>query len=172
MEIKDSGNRRIFANGGVRDMAEGKGRCDLLPLEIVGEVFRRNAANEDANHVCCTWEVLEAFDIFLNSEYTDWIYDTIINFSYTYFGNLETAMLEVAIHFEMGAKKYEPRNWEKIGETDTFVDSAIRHYLKFIRGDKDEPHDRAFLWNCLCLLWTHEHYKRKEEIHEPCGTNE
>ena len=29
--IQDSGNRREFGTGAVRDMAEGKGRCDLLP---------------------------------------------------------------------------------------------------------------------------------------------
>ena len=29
--IKDSGNRREFETGAVRDMQEGKGRCDLLP---------------------------------------------------------------------------------------------------------------------------------------------
>lgn len=33
--IKDSGNRREFSTGAVRDMAEGKGRCDLLPLTEV-----------------------------------------------------------------------------------------------------------------------------------------
>lgn len=31
MEIKDSGNRTKFPSGAVRDMAEGKGRMDLLP---------------------------------------------------------------------------------------------------------------------------------------------
>lgn len=31
MEIKDSGNREEFKSGAVRDMQEGKGRCDLLP---------------------------------------------------------------------------------------------------------------------------------------------
>lgn len=30
-EIKDSGNRTIFTTGAVRDMHQGKGRCDLLP---------------------------------------------------------------------------------------------------------------------------------------------
>ncbi|EFV78972.1 hypothetical protein HMPREF1013_00856 [Bacillus sp. 2_A_57_CT2] len=30
-DIKDSGNRREFDTGAVRDMQEGKGRCDLLP---------------------------------------------------------------------------------------------------------------------------------------------
>lgn len=31
MNIKDTGNRRDFGTGSVRDMAEGKGRMDLLP---------------------------------------------------------------------------------------------------------------------------------------------
>ena len=30
-QLKDSGNRREFDSGAVRDMQEGKGRCDLLP---------------------------------------------------------------------------------------------------------------------------------------------
>lgn len=31
MKINDSGNRRKFKTGAVRDMEIGKGRCDLLP---------------------------------------------------------------------------------------------------------------------------------------------
>ena len=31
MEVKDSGERRQFETGAVRDRSEGKGRCDLLP---------------------------------------------------------------------------------------------------------------------------------------------
>lgn len=31
MIVKDSGERRLFETGAVRDIAEGKGRCDLLP---------------------------------------------------------------------------------------------------------------------------------------------
>ena len=34
-EIKDSGERREFETGAVRDIQEGKGRCDLLPLDVV-----------------------------------------------------------------------------------------------------------------------------------------
>ena len=33
--IKDSGERREFQSGAVRDIQEGKGRCDLLPLDVV-----------------------------------------------------------------------------------------------------------------------------------------
>ena len=30
-QLHDSGERRVFETGAVRDVAEGKGRCDLLP---------------------------------------------------------------------------------------------------------------------------------------------
>ena len=33
--ILDSGDRTQFESGAVRDMREGKGRCDLMPLEVV-----------------------------------------------------------------------------------------------------------------------------------------
>ena len=36
--IKDSGSRRRFETGAVRDMAEGKGRYDLLPWEAIHEL--------------------------------------------------------------------------------------------------------------------------------------
>lgn len=36
--LKDSGNRREFETGAVRDMAEGKGRFDLLPWYGIREV--------------------------------------------------------------------------------------------------------------------------------------
>ena len=38
--IQDSGERRAFQSGAVRDMAEGKGRCDLLPACAVLRLAR------------------------------------------------------------------------------------------------------------------------------------
>lgn len=38
MPIMDSGERRRFSTGAVRDIADGKGRCDLLPLDVVGAI--------------------------------------------------------------------------------------------------------------------------------------
>ena len=40
MEIKDSGERTQFASGAVRDMHEGKGRCDLLPMCVLLRLAR------------------------------------------------------------------------------------------------------------------------------------
>lgn len=38
--IKDSGNRREFETGAVRDMQEGKGRMDLLPWAAIIEISK------------------------------------------------------------------------------------------------------------------------------------
>lgn len=73
-------------------------------------------------------------------------------------------LLEVAIHFEEGAKKYGEHNWQKGIPEQSYIDSAIRHFLKWHRGDSDERHDRAFVWNVMCLLWTslHKHIEHAE----------
>lgn len=50
--IKDSGERREFASGAVRDMSEGKGRMDLLPWAAVMEVAKHceNGAKKYGEH--------------------------------------------------------------------------------------------------------------------------
>lgn len=78
--IKDSGDRHEFTTGAVRDMAEGKGRCDLLP---------------------------------------------------------PLAIIRLSKHFEEGAKKYGERNWEKGIPINSFIDSAMRHTLKYMAGQDD-----------------------------------
>lgn len=38
--IKDSGERRCFSTGSVRDISQGKGRYDLLPWEAIHELAK------------------------------------------------------------------------------------------------------------------------------------
>jgi len=40
MTLKDSGARREFGTGAVRDASEGKGRCDLIPLDIAASLVK------------------------------------------------------------------------------------------------------------------------------------
>jgi hypothetical protein len=40
MDLKDSGERREFETGAVRDMSAGKGRMDLLPWAAIMEVAK------------------------------------------------------------------------------------------------------------------------------------
>jgi hypothetical protein len=136
--IKDSGERREFATGAVRDIQEGKGRCDLLPLDVV-----------------CDDDVLGAIENFKSTADTFHLRVALANC--TFFPDLPTMLLEVSKHFEEGAKKYGEYNWQKGIPTHCYIDSAARHYLKHRRGDTDEPHDRAFVWNLLCCMWTCKH---------------
>jgi hypothetical protein len=102
--IKDSGERTQFydENGNplaVRDMHDGKGRMDLLPMCV---------------------------------------------------------LLRLARHYEAGSLKYGDRNWEKGIPCHSFADSAMRHFVKYMDGQKDEDHLIAAIWNLCGLAWTEE----------------
>lgn len=133
--ILDSGKRREFSSGAVRDIQEGKGREDLLPLKEVSLFLK-----DEIIYAISVGKFYEAIGLFC--KHNDW--------------SKEEAILELAKHYEEGAKKYAERNWEKGIPTHCFVDSALRHYLKWKAGYEDERHDRAFLWNIFCYMWTVE----------------
>ena len=150
--IKDSGERTEFDSGAVRDYKCGVGRCDLLPLDIIPLIYH------DTHGLFCALTALR-------KENDDGpLLDTIMSFSRAAFGSTETALMEVSIHFEEGAQKYAERNWEKGIPVHSFVSSGIRHYLKYMRGDDDERHDRAFLWNMMCLLWTLKNHPEMDDF--------
>lgn len=138
--IKDSGTRREFKTGAVRDIQDGKGRCDLLPVDIIGLY----------GNIPC----LEVLDGFIHGGNASAIWESFRAFAIESFGDIQTALLETSIHYEEGAAKYSERNWEKGLDLYCYLDSGIRHCLKYYRGDTDERHDRAFCWNMLGALWT------------------
>lgn len=152
--IKDSGNRRQFESGAVRDMQEGKGRCDLMPLEVVHKVFSKGRNHDEI--------LFDLAEFMKHVKDTDWLIIALRKFAEkNYDDSYPTMFLEVAKHFEEGAKKYGENNWQKGIPPKCYIDSAVRHYLKWLRGDKDEPHDRAFVWNLMCCIWEVD-YRPKE----------
>lgn len=74
------------------------------------------------------------------------------------------AVLRLAKHFENGAKKYNDRNWEKGIPIHSFIDSAIRHLMKYLDGWDDEDHLCAAAWNCMCAMWTEEKKPELQDI--------
>lgn len=152
--IKDSGNRREFETGAVRDIQEGKGRCDLLPLDVVLSYCTQMAPNTKFEFQHVMFLHIHNFVDTGNHEY---LYRALANAAHMFKDDHYTMLLEVSKHFEEGAKKYGEYNWQKGIPTHCYIDSAVRHYLKYLRGDKDEPHDRAFVWNILCCIWTCVH---------------
>jgi hypothetical protein len=110
--IKDSGNRTKFYDEdgnemAVRDMHDGKGRFDLLPMCV---------------------------------------------------------LMRLARHYENGCLKYGDRNWEKGIPCHSFADSAMRHFVKYMDGWKDEDHLIAAIWNLCGLAWTEEKHPELMDI--------
>ncbi len=55
-----------------------------------------------------------------------------------------------AAHLTEGAKKYAKRNWMQArgsAEMDRFKESAGRHFRQWLRGDTDEDHFSATVFN-------------------------
>ena len=150
-EILDSGERREFDTGAVRDISEGKGRCDLLPLDVLaGSLNSLTLAELDG--FCKTrkrFYLRNVLDLFCREAYG---------------GCKETMWLELSKHYEEGAKKYAEDNWKKGIPYHCYVDSAVRHYLKWRRGDTDEHHNRAFVWNIVGLAWTDKHKPEMDDL--------
>lgn len=162
MEIKDSGERREFETGAVRDIQEGKGRCDLMPLDVVGGIYSMYLGPN--NPVTRTLSSIYSFQ---KTGETGYLIDSINNFEFdSDWDDFESMFLDVAKHFEEGAKKYGDSNWQKGIPARCYIDSAVRHLLKYERGDDDEPHDRAFVWNLMCCIWTCIH---KPELNDYAG---
>lgn len=150
-KLKDSGERRQFDSGAVRDISEGKGRCDLLPLSVIGKHFKSR--------------VLELIGGYVETGDIEFLVSAIYDFSMFYYDNCPaTAFLEVAKQYEDGMQKYGDRNWEKGIPIHCYIDSGVRHYLKVIRRDEDEDHKRAFMWNMLGAIWTHEHFPELRDL--------
>lgn len=217
-ELKDSGNRREFESGAVRDMQEGKGRMDLIPwgvaLKIREEMYdlfytiHPGYEVEDGKYkVVPAWGALDPITEYANSmdrALNDYvrsdvqsmmtpkntlrtIEDLFVKMAATFIMyqqlvgdpawglnecgfdgfpindeymiekllNCEwsNAMLQVAKHYEDGAHKYAENNWRKGMKPNIYFDSAMRHFVKWLYGMTDEPHDRAFVWNCMCGAW-------------------
>ena len=140
--IQDSGTRRTFDTGAVRDIQEGKGRCDLLPLDMIAILLN----NPTFAHI----------DNFVAEGHPQHLFNALKYCGL--YSDYPTMILEVSKHFEEGAAKYGENNWQKGIPVKCYIDSAVRHYIKHLRGDNDENHARAFVWNILTAAWTCEHY--------------
>jgi len=167
--IKDSGTRQEFPTGAVRDIQKGKGRCDLLPLDVVSDMYRVDFGTEEPAAI-----IFDRLHRFTGDGEVSHLFNTLGDFIPVAFGSWSNMLLEVSMHFEEGAEKYGENNWQKGLPVKCYINSAVRHFLKYLREDTDERHDRAFCWNVLCAIWTDKH---KPELNEygkklcsVCGT--
>lgn len=150
--IRDSGARTEFSTGAVRDIQKGKGRCDLMPLDVVAECFALTVGGAMPQT-----QVFRNLTLFMENGAWMQLGYVLFEFCGCREWDFPTMFLEVSKHFEEGAEKYGENNWQKGLPVKCYINSAVRHYLKWLRGDNDEPHDRAFVWNIICAIWTCKH---------------
>lgn len=158
--ILDSGDRTEYKTGAVRDNREGKGRCDLIPLKYMADII----GYDDDPYVGKIIRHIYDFQQTRDVRFLKHAIDLFIDLGM--YDDIFTAFLELSKHYEEGAKKYGEYNWQKGIPLHCYIDSGIRHLLKFARGDKDEPHDRAFIWNMIGAMWT---YDNKPELDDYTG---
>ncbi len=159
MIIKDSGNRRNFRTGAVRDIDESKGRCDLMPLVEVNTLINRVRQPTKGDEA-----VLYYIDLFIRNNTESSLYDALGNFIDNHYNSISECLLELSVHYKNGAEKYSERNWEKGIPVHSFIDSAIRHYIKYMDDWDDENHKAAFVWNIMGALFTLRVYPELNDI--------
>jgi hypothetical protein len=144
--------QRKYETGAVRDSREGKGRFDLMPLDVAADVM--DCKNEEKQ----VTELLRDIDIFKITSESYYLENALRSAAdLMYGGSREAMLLDVGKLFESGAEKYGERNWEKGIPISSYIDSGVRHLLKYLNGETDEAHDRAFVWNLMCAIWTKTH---------------
>ena len=180
-KIPDSGNRTEFLEGGgARDIQPCNGRCDLMPLDVIAELIAGaefikkdalinifNLSEYQAMH-----KILCLIDNYIYKGNVNALFESVIvfvfqnyatrsinesNFERVVSETLSTGVLDLSHRYREGAEKYAERNWEKGIPTKSFLDSAVRHLLKWYRQDAEENHASAFMWNIVGAIWTHIH---------------
>jgi hypothetical protein len=74
------------------------------------------------------------------------------------------AMFRLARWFEMGAKKYSDRNWEKGMDISRYVDAILRHAEKYKAGCNDEDHAAAIAWNAFAIMHHEDEHPELQDL--------
>lgn len=158
---KDTGARTKFNTGSQKEIIEGRGRYDLLPISIVGSLIYAyyddyNLAPDDPNveNAMAVDDFLYNIHLsFIREDYFDKI-DVLLNATNIFISEFlattpESIIPALAKLYEAGANKYTARDWEKGRPQEVFIDSALRHFFQFLNGETDEAHDIAVIWNLI-----------------------
>lgn len=71
---------------------------------------------------------------------------------YTYLVELLPVINRVIERLQEGAVKYDRLNWRNCEDPQTYKESAIRHMMQYLSGEKDEDHAVAAIINLIILV--------------------
>jgi hypothetical protein len=73
---------------------------------------------------------------------------------------------KVAVHFQNGAISKGRNNWKKGIPSTALLDSAIRHIIMYMQGDRKERHLIAAIWNLLCADYNEDFHADNPKIYD------
>ena len=121
------------------------GRCDLLPLDIVGTFLSQEASDSD--------DAFTSISKFTQTGDSSFLLSAAKTYAAKHYDCDESAILDLAVQMEIDANEHGEEAWKETESANVIVDNAIRHLLMDSRGDKDVDHGRAFFWTVFCGAW-------------------
>lgn len=152
-KVKDTGNRTKFETGSHKDLAKGRGRFDLLPLDTLAIIYMNEYDNTQVmKFLSLVDKALKAPEVLakmhLLSNAVVYFIDMFLDIS------LEVVVKKLAVLYEAGAEKYEARDWEKGRPMEVFINSTLRHFFQYLNKEDDEDHATAVVWNLVSCMNT------------------
>lgn len=158
-------NGTLFPSGARRDDNDTKGRCDLMPLDIVGEAF---SLNENMSKMFMLFEKLKNEHDYKN-KYKQALEILTEFFWHNTKRSKKSLILDLSVLYKIGASHYGEDNWKKGIPDWSCLSSALRHYIKYsmmIPNEEpvdDERHDIAFIWNMITFMYNMKMKIKEEE---------
>lgn len=78
-------------------------------------------------------------------------------------------LMDLSEWYAAGAKKYGSNNWLRGQSQSAIIGSLLRHLTKLVRGDTDERHDLALVWNAIALQSTIKYHKDNKNVCDVVG---
>jgi hypothetical protein len=161
--MHDSGARQEFSTGAMRDAGDKPAvgllsPCWLWSLAGAGAAHEGQPQLDGTRTLMKAWTYLQAWR---DGAGGDWLALASWNAMFIIAGrplSLDfpptAALSRLVAWLDLGAKKYDARNWEKGIPLGRTVESAMRHMIAVARGDDDEDHAAAVLCNLMFLAHT------------------
>lgn len=70
----------------------------------------------------------------------------------------------LAMLYMRGAVKYDDNNWKKGQPFSRTYASLLRHIYAWRKGDRDEDHLAAVLWNTMALMWYEDNKPELDDL--------
>lgn len=74
------------------------------------------------------------------------------------------AVERVAMLYMRGAEKYVENNWKKGQPYSRTYASLLRHIYAWRKGDTEEDHLAAVIWNAMSLMWYEQNKPELDDL--------